>query len=349
MQDTKILTIIVPIYNVELYLEECLQSFINQTCNHFCVILVDDGSTDKSGEMAKSYAEKYPSLFTYVRQDNKGLGGARNTGLDLVRTKYTMFFDSDDFMANRGVENIINAIEKHDTDIIFFNPVIFDMAVSSYEPWHDSEFMKNIIFKDKEIINPQETPILMETEASVCRAIWKTEFLHIINLKFLEHRRWEDVPPHFLLMHEAKSASFMDYQGAYYYRTNSGHQITSGSGKSRLDMRYIFDEIAPYFASKDWSKKEKSHMLGFLSNYLFWSIDVIEDEYRSEFIDICHNFFKRISFCQYIHFFLKTKVCLRNKLMIWFLKSNINYKVLKSRAKVQKYMRFFKKVKGLVK
>ena len=339
------LSIVVPIYNVEKYLGECLDSFVNQTNHDFHVLLIDDGSKDKSGEIAKGYEKKYPKLFKYVYQENKGLGGARNTGLSLVDSEYTMFFDSDDFMANLAVENILKEINKNKVDIIFFNPVIYDMGTCSYEPWHDSSFVKDWIFRTKKVINPQKNPILMETEASVCRAIWKTDFLKRINLRFLEHCRWEDVPPHFLLMHEATSASFMEYEGAYFYRTNSGSQITSGSGKSRLDMQYIYKEIEPYFKSKHWSKQEKSHMIGFLSNYLFWSIHVIDDEYRIPFINICHNFFKKISLGQYLHFYFKTKICLRNKIMIWFLKSNIWYKKLFSREKMNQYMKIFNTIK----
>ena len=345
MRQEVLLTIVVPIYNVEKYLNECLDSFVNQTNHRFLVLLIDDGSKDSSGEIAMGYEKKYPELFKYIHQENKGLGGARNTGLSLVETKYVMFFDSDDFMANLAVENILNEIKQNETDIIFFNPIIYDMGTSSYEPWHDALFIKNDIFNGRKVINVKENPVLMETEASVCRAVWKTEFLKRINLKFLEHVHWEDVPPHFVLMHEAKDASFMEYEGAYYYRTNSGNQITSGNGKSRLDMEIIFNEIAPYFKNKEWSKREKSHMIGFLSNYLFWSIHVIDEEYRIPFIKICHKFFKKISLGQYLDFFFKTSICLRNKIMIWFLKSNIWYKTFYSEEKMAKKMKVFKALK----
>ena len=347
MKNDILLTIIVPIYNVEKYLDECLNSFVRQTNHSFNVLLIDDGSTDKSGEIAKNYEKNYKNLFQYIHQENKGLGGARNTGLNLASSKYVMFFDSDDFMANKAIENILKEIKNNDSDIIFFNPIIYDMGTYSYEPWHDSLFIKNDIFKNEKVINPKQHPELMETEASVCRAIWKNDFLKRIGLRFLEHCRWEDVPPHFLLMHEANSASFMEYEGAYYYRTNSGSQITSGNGKTRLDLKYIYDEIIPFFKSKGWSRQEKSHMIGFLSNYLFWSIHVVDDEYRKEFIDICHAFFKRISVYQYLHFVLKTKICLRNKIMVWFLKSNILYKTFYSRAIIGKLMKVFNKVKGM--
>ena len=96
--EEKLLTIIVPIYNVELYLEQCLNSLVNQTVTNFKVILVDDGSKDGSGIIAKRYAEKYPEMFRYLFKKNAGLGAARNTGMEYCDTEYVEFLDSDDWL-----------------------------------------------------------------------------------------------------------------------------------------------------------------------------------------------------------------------------------------------------------
>ena len=345
----KKLTIVVPIFNVEKYLRECLDSFALQTSHDFLVLLIDDGSTDSSSDIAKEYAKNNPDLFRYIRQENKGLGGARNTGLSLVESEYLMFFDSDDFMANRAVEHILKHIENNPTEIIFFNPVIYDVALHTYTPWHDSLLIKEI-FANNCVVKPSETPIFMLTEASVCRAIWKTSFLKRINLQFMEHIHWEDVPPHFEIMHNAQSASFMDYEGAYFYRTNTGNQITAGSGKTRLEMKTIYEVIEKNFKDKSWSKMEKVYMLGFLSNYLLWSISVIDDEYLPEFVDITHNFLQRAkSFGLYSKFFFKCKIGLKHKVLIFALKSRLTYKLLKDKERISSRLRFLKKLKRILK
>lgn len=82
---------------------------------------------------------------------------------------------------------------------------------------------------------------------------------------------------------------------------------------------------------------------------MFWSINVTSDEYLPKFIDISHDFFKHISIRDYLRFFFKTKVCLRNKIMIYYLKSNLHYKTLKEREKIKNRMRIFKKIKGVIK
>lgn len=202
------ITIIVPIYNVEKYLRECLDSFVNQTDLNFDVILVNDGSKDSSGDIALEYVTKYPHLFTYIKQENKGLGGARNTGLRATKTKYVRFFDSDDFMAPRTMEKLNKELEDEELDVLFFYPAIYDMVTMTYQYWYDYKFISGII-KPNEKFSPHDYPILMEAEANVCRMVWNTEFLRQLDFKFIEHSYWEDVPAHFYLFYHAKKQKFL--------------------------------------------------------------------------------------------------------------------------------------------
>ena len=94
-----LLTVVVPVYNVEKFLGNCLDSLLNQTVADHKIIVVNDGSKDTSGEIAKAYAEKYPEMIHYIEQTNKGLGAARNTGLALAETEYVAFLDSELFNA----------------------------------------------------------------------------------------------------------------------------------------------------------------------------------------------------------------------------------------------------------
>ena len=93
----KLLTIIIPAYNVEKYLEECLDSLVNQTEQDHFVVIVDDGSTDNTPELCDDYVKMYPELFYCIHQENKGLGAARNIGMNYVKTPYFTFLDSDDW------------------------------------------------------------------------------------------------------------------------------------------------------------------------------------------------------------------------------------------------------------
>ena len=233
-----LLTFVIPVYNTQKYLRQCLDSLVAQTTMNFKAIVVDDGSTDSSGQIAKEFAQKFPNIFRYVYQENKGLGGARNTGLDLTGTQFTSFLDSDDFIGPRTVENIYKRIFElgADLDIIFCVPAVYNMLNENYEVWYDRDLLLSLFSKhNSNVINPSITPEIMSTEASVWRAIWRTDFLkNEVKLRFVEHLRWEDVPPHFMLMHKARKATYLD-GATFYYRTNSGNQITTGNGKGRLD------------------------------------------------------------------------------------------------------------------
>lgn len=118
MNDIKV-SVIIPVYNVEKYLEQCLQSVADQTLRDIEVICVDDGSTDNSFEIVKKFAEK-DSRFIAVQQANGGAGAARNNGLRRARGKYLSFLDSDDFFDEKMLQEAYECAEKHSADFVVF-------------------------------------------------------------------------------------------------------------------------------------------------------------------------------------------------------------------------------------
>lgn len=110
------ISIIVPVYNSEKYLEECIKSILNQTFADFELILIDDGSDDSSGLICDKYAEKDKRIIV-VHQENKGICGARNAGLDIARGKYIGFSDNDDYMHSQMYEYLYTAITGSNSDI----------------------------------------------------------------------------------------------------------------------------------------------------------------------------------------------------------------------------------------
>lgn len=113
-------SIIVPMYNVEAYLPKCVDSILNQTYRNIEVILVDDESPDRCGEMAEAYKEK-DQRVKVIHQKNKWLGGARNSGLKIAQGTYILFVDSDDYIRPDMCEKLLAYIEEHDVDMVFFD------------------------------------------------------------------------------------------------------------------------------------------------------------------------------------------------------------------------------------
>ena len=111
-------SVIVPIYNVEKYLGDCLESLLHQTLKNIEVLLVNDGTKDNSGIIAKKYADKYPQLFKYLEKENGGLSDARNFAIPYAKGKYLAFVDSDDYVAAAMFEKLYNLAEANNADMV---------------------------------------------------------------------------------------------------------------------------------------------------------------------------------------------------------------------------------------
>ena len=112
----ELISIIVPVYNVEPYLSHCLNSIANQTYANIEVILVDDGSTDFSGDICDNFCQK-DSRFTAIHQENQGLPGARNSGLKIAKGNYISFVDSDDYIHPQMMETLIHSIKSSKCEV----------------------------------------------------------------------------------------------------------------------------------------------------------------------------------------------------------------------------------------
>ena len=121
----KLVSIIVPVFNVEKYLRQCLDSILGQTFNQFEVIIVNDGSTDNSGAICQEY-EARDNRIVYLEKENEGVSEARNLGLDFATSEYIIFIDSDDWIEPTYVEVLYEKIEEYQADIVFENYTSFN-------------------------------------------------------------------------------------------------------------------------------------------------------------------------------------------------------------------------------
>lgn len=119
-----LVTVIVPVYRVERYLDECIESVLRQTYEHLEVILVDDGSPDRSGAMCDDWAARDPRVRV-IHKRNGGLSSARNAGLHLARGEFVTFVDSDDVIAPTMIELLLQEAERHDADLVVSEFVAF--------------------------------------------------------------------------------------------------------------------------------------------------------------------------------------------------------------------------------
>lgn len=180
-------SVIVPIYNVEDYLLECLDSLAEQTLSDLEVIMVDDGSTDSSGEIAKQYAAK-DSRFKYFYKENGGLGHARNFGVKHAVGQYVTFLDSDDIIPFDAYKQMFDIAQQYDCEIVTGGVVRFNEKKESASGLHRKAF--NGI---KPITSILETPNLIFDTTSTNK-IYKLSFFKDNRLKFPEGVAYEDIP-----------------------------------------------------------------------------------------------------------------------------------------------------------
>lgn len=168
-----LVSIIIPVYNLENYIENCLQSLLRQTYDNLEIICIDDGSKDKSGEIIKVLSEK-DSRIVYIRQENAGVSAARNNGLKNVSGRYVMFADGDDYMHYQAVELLVKTLEVKECDMVFAGGLVTPRLDEKDEPLTDikaEKMTENTLFVDstdravwgklykKEILNGFEFPV----------------------------------------------------------------------------------------------------------------------------------------------------------------------------------------------
>ncbi|WP_043929972.1 bifunctional glycosyltransferase/CDP-glycerol:glycerophosphate glycerophosphotransferase [Bacillus sp. EB01] len=146
-------SVITPVYNVEEYLRETLDSLVNQTCKEIEIIMVDDGSTDSSPEIIEEYAKKYSNVV-FIRQENSGPGAARNNGLDNARGEFISFVDSDDILPEDALETMYEAAIEEGADVVTGASLSFN----SKESWYIASHLNNGVYRPGEkalISNPE--------------------------------------------------------------------------------------------------------------------------------------------------------------------------------------------------
>ena len=231
--NTPLVSVIVPVYNVAPYLEQCLDSIVDQTYRHLEIILVDDGSTDDSGAICDRYAEG-DSRIQVVHQKNKGLSGARNSGLDIASGEYVIFIDSDDYIWGGTIEGYISLFSQYaDLDMIESN-LYFSSYRSTPPPGedYDDEASRSGILTAKELwkyfalkgYGPTAIP-------HVGNKCYRRSFIG--EYRFKEGHVWEDIEFHLRLF--GRIRHYLKWNKVtYYYRENRPGAITEPNYKKLI-------------------------------------------------------------------------------------------------------------------
>lgn len=240
----KKVSVIIPVYNVEKYLNECVDSVLSQTYQNFEIILVDDGSTDKSGDICDKYASD-DDRIKVVHKENGGLSDARNCGLKEAQGEYIYFLDSDDFICETALEEAYTKIEKEKCDFVFFDALSFTDENSDYsikqnyvrKYTYDTD--KGIAVLGKQLKNK-------EYHSSACMMLIDTGFLRKSGITFLKGILYEDMLFTYSLYAMAEKVCQLS-RTVYHRRYRSGSIMTSRpKTKNFLSVKTVLESVTDF-------------------------------------------------------------------------------------------------------
>lgn len=243
-----LISFVIPVYNVEKYLSDCLESILNQDCRDYEILLVDDGSTDSSGNICEEYAGKYSNI-SVIHQKNGGLSEARNTGIKNAKGKYILFVDSDDYIGKGSLKEIVSYCDElgKDIDVMFLEAykVFPDYTV---EPLGDGYVECKINGKSKQEVM-QHLCSLPKYPGSACTKLVRRDLIIQNSIYFESGLLSEDLDWTIRLLKSAKKFGYCPVKYYFYRQCRFGSITNSVSKKNVSDLLYILEK---------WSDKNQT-------------------------------------------------------------------------------------------
>lgn len=233
------ISVIVPVYDVEDYLEECIDSILEQTYRNLEIILVDDGSPDNCGQICDDYAKK-DNRIKVIHKENGGLSDARNIGIKNSTGKYITFIDSDDSVNKKYIEVLYNQLIATNSDISICSYLRFKNYIDSNT---------SVEIEDSEVLTRQD--ILLRLYGSnrvnyviACGKLYKIELFQ--NIQFPKGKINEDEYTAYRLYESSNMVSYNSSQ-LYYYRTRNDSIMNKKISEKRLEVLNSFDDQLNYY------------------------------------------------------------------------------------------------------
>lgn len=299
-----LISVIIPVYGVEKYIAQCLDSIINQTYKNLEVIVVNDGTKDRSAEIAKEYATKDSRIKVYDFQ-NGGLSVARNRGLEIATGDYISYIDSDDWLDAKMYETLLKAAMKNDADMVKCG-IIETNGVTE----------DKITFSDIKIINNEQNKAFENYFNGMLwtlawNGLYKNELAK--KVKFPDNIVHEDNYSSGMFLYLAKKVLVVPFCGNYYRFNDSG--ISKGGVKKPLDKILAISNL-----------KKDLLALGFVDKKLDWKLSVEFYHFVRGWND---NMYRVVAMHKDLYDYVMSNLDARRKLSFWWMchKQNVSLKL----------------------
>lgn len=279
MKQQELISVIIPVYNVEKYLSRCIKSVLGQTYKNLEIWLVDDGSTDRSGEICDKYAHK-DKRIRVIHKENGGLSDARNVAIDVMRGKYVTFIDSDDFVADCFVERLYQCAVRYNAEIV----------ISGHLPTKNSNETYSLT-NQIELFTIEEALKELLYQKKYNTSAWGKLYLSSLfsQIRYPKGKLYEDICTTYKLITQSTKIAF-DASKLYFYYQNSISIIRSEFNVKKMD--YVFNtKILFDFIYENYPQLKKAANFRFLWANLHVWVNVPD---RRKYKEICKMLEKNI-------------------------------------------------------
>lgn len=286
MVDYGLISVVIPVYNAEKYLRQCVDSVLKQTYKNYEIILVNDGSSDSSGEICDNYASQYDFIKT-IHKTNGGASTARNKGVKVAEGKYIFFLDSDDWITEDALEKLAVAADKENADLVFCEAKAIDdesnvALKGNYEYKHHYEAGNAYQIMDDMMKNK-------EFHVAIWMLLIDKNIFEKNNLLFKEGIIYEDMIISYQFYCLAHRAAFVK-EKLYVRRYRPNSVMTSKkTEKNFISAAEVYREVSKFMDSLPEDRKSTRHIIrcafNVLNIYRQMSTDV-KKKYKTEFNDI---------------------------------------------------------------
>ncbi|MCB1504818.1 MAG: glycosyltransferase [Hyphomicrobiaceae bacterium] len=280
-------SVIVPLYNVESYVVQCLDSLLVQDLESIEVIMVNDGSTDGTEEIAARYAAN-PN-FSLVNQNNQGLSAARNAGMSKARGRYLGFVDGDDWVHSSMYREMYDLAELTGADLVITNGYLYDDMQKKLQPIQDHRVWAGLRDRAHNLaIAPRREPEMFRLDTSACKRLYRRDYLSRLGCQFLPGKIFEDVAMHYTLLLNSDAVAMLDRKH-YYYRTNRPGRITAKKDRTLFQVFDIMNEVIDQLERCNASDVIWANFIWFQNWVLRWLRNQIELVHVREFEQRCFD------------------------------------------------------------
>lgn len=276
---------IVPVYNTEKYLKKCLDSLVNQTYKDFEIIVVNDGSTDKSSSIFSKYQKKYKNIIV-INKENEGLSMARNRGVQKSSGKYIIFVDSDDYVSNKLLEEVDKKID--DSDILRFQIATEDEEYTKINEYHEEGFESMCGYDAFKYLSSYHF-----VEPAWCYVIRKNYYIEnkFSFKKGVYHEDFGLIP---YVIYKARKVKSIDFIGYYYIQRNGSIMNNNDYKKT---VKKAFDMLEQYKTMRLFAKNinRKNNLDDYFLSYISNSVIVKARELKKDEKKVYINELKKLN------------------------------------------------------